>query len=267
MDLRLPRLVRCSAGFGLSSFGRRWPEAAGEAGVSLPRVYGARTGSGLRRGRGRRRMVPVRPRRDQTRRAGRRLGTAATGRNGRPAGGPGGRGVRRSRVGGLEPSGGAEVGGEQVVGDESGCVRRPQRRRDAGRGGSCAGAVCRRRLRRVRRAARSRLSSSAVSSSGALATGCSSAAGSPSIPSSLNDRVKPICMVHRSGPPPRVDAGSGRPDRGEPPPDRAARTAGHRLGALLGPSASDGRFTRRSRSRPTTPIPRSSPSGPAPRRG
>lgn len=122
-------------------------------------------GCGFRRGRGRRRMVPVRPRRDQTRRAGRRLGTAGTGRSGRPAGGPGGRGVRRSRVGGLEPSGGAEVGGEQVVGDESGCVRRPRRRRRAGRGGSCAGAVCR-RLRRVRRAARSGLSSSAVSCSG-----------------------------------------------------------------------------------------------------
>lgn len=110
-------------------------------------------------------MVPVRPRRDQTRRAGRRLGTAGTRRSGRPAGGPGGRGVRRSRVGGLEPSGGAEVGAEQVVGDESGCVRRLRRRRRAGRGGSCAGAVCR-RLRRVRRAARSGLSSSAVSCSG-----------------------------------------------------------------------------------------------------
>lgn len=206
MDSRSTRLVRCSAGFGLSSFGRRWPEAAGEAGVSLPRVYGARTGSGLRRGVDED-AWSLCVLGDQTRRAGRRLGTAGPGRSGRPAGGPGGRGVRRSRVGARAVRG-AEVGGEQVVGDESGCVRRPRRRRGAGRGGSCAGAVCRRRLRRVRRASRSGLSSSAVSSSGTPATGCSSAGGA------LRSRGA-LLVGRRGGPPGGARAARSRPGVGQ----------------------------------------------------
>ncbi len=104
---------------------------------------------------GRRRMVPVRRRRDQTRRAGRRLGTAGTGRSGRPAGVL----IRLRSLAAVEAG-------------------RGPRRVLRWRSSSAAAAAC-------RALARSRSSSSTVRSSGPPAAGCCSAAGSPSIPRRL----------------------------------------------------------------------------------
>lgn len=178
------RLVRCSAGCSWVRLVELRASVAGGRGrgrgVAAAGVRRANCDVAFVEG-GRRRMVPVRRRRDQTRRAGRRLGTAGTGRSGRPAGARGGEAFAGLVWGGLEPSWGAEVGGEQVVGDDPAAF--------AGRGGGGAraeeGVALAQfawRLRRVRRAARAGHSSPAVSSSGVSRAGCSSVAGGPSIP-------------------------------------------------------------------------------------